>query len=64
MEGKKRRILMVNLPYSGHTNPSLGLVRCLVAAGHEVDYVQADGFRAQVEASGARFVPYDAPPHS
>ena len=46
MEGKKRRILMVNLPYSGHTNPSLGLVRCLVAAGHEVDYVQADGFCA------------------
>ena len=64
MEGKKRRILMVNLPYSGHTNPSLGLVRCLVAAGHEVDYVQAECFRARVEASGARFVPYDAPPHS
>ena len=48
MEGKKRRILMVNLPYSGHTNPSLGLVRCLIAAGHEVDYVQAEGFRARV----------------
>ena len=64
MEGKKRRILMVNLPYSGHTNPSLGLVRCLIAAGHEVDYVQAESFRAQVEASGARFVPYDAPPNS
>ena len=55
---------MVNLPYSGHTNPSLGLVRCLVAAGHEVDYVQAEGFRARVEASGARFVPYDVPPNT
>ena len=64
MKGKKRHILMVNLPYAGHTNPSLGLVRCLVAAGHEVDYVQADGFRARVEASGARFVPYDEPPQS
>ena len=64
MEGKKRHILMVNLPYSGHTNPSLGLVRCLVAAGHEVDYIQAESFRRQVEASGARFVPYDKPPHS
>ena len=64
MEGKKRRILMVNLPYSGHTNPSLGLVRCLVAAGHEVDYIQAESFRERVEASGARFVPYDAPPHT
>lgn len=64
MEGKKRHILMVNLPYAGHTNPSLGLVRCLVAAGHEVDYIQAEAFREQVEASGARFVPYDKPPHS
>lgn len=64
MEGKKRHILMVNLPYAGHTNPSLGLVRCLVAAGHEVDYIQAEAFRERVEASGARFVPYDEPPQS
>lgn len=64
MKGKKRHILMVNLPYAGHTNPSLGLVRCLVAAGHEVDYIQAEAFRERVEASGARFVPYDKPPQS
>lgn len=64
MKGKKRHILMVNLPYAGHTNPSLGLVRCLVAAGHEVDYIQAEAFRERVEASGARFVPYDEPPQS
>lgn len=64
MEGKKRHILMVNLPYAGHTNPSLGLVRCLVAAGHEVDYIQAEAFRERVEASGAHFVPYDEPPQS
>ena len=64
MEGKKRHILMVNLPYAGHTNPSLGLVRCLVRAGHEVDYIQVEAFRERVEASGARFVPYDEPPQS
>ena len=64
MEENKRHILMVNLPYAGHTNPSLGLVRCLVAAGHEVDYIQAESFREWVEASGARFVPYDEPPQS
>ena len=64
MKGKKRHILMVNLPYAGHTNPSLGLVRCLVAAGHEVGYIQAEAFRERVEASGARFVPYDEPPQS
>ena len=43
---------MVNLPYSGHTNPSLGLVRCLVAAGHEVDYIQAESFRERLCAGG------------
>ena len=64
MEENKRRILMVNLPYAGHTNPSLGLVRCLVAAGHEVDYIQAESFRERVEASSARFVPYDVPPNT
>ena len=39
-------------------------MRCLVAAGHEVDYIQAEAFRERVEASGARFVPYDEPPQS
>ena len=28
------RILMVNVPYAGHTNPTLPLTRKLVARGH------------------------------
>ena len=32
-------ILMVNLPFSGHTNPTLGLARVLTDMGHRVTYV-------------------------
>lgn len=53
------RILMVNLPFSGHTNPTLGLARGLREAGCLVDYVHAPQWRQRVEATGARFIPYD-----
>ena len=51
-------ILMVNLPYAGHTNPTLPLARALTARGHAVTYVNAENFREKIEATGARFVPY------
>lgn len=35
------KILMINLPYAGHTNPTLPLARCLAARGHEVSYIHA-----------------------
>ncbi|MBR3763444.1 MAG: hypothetical protein IKK57_02700 [Clostridia bacterium] len=58
------RILMVNLPFSGHTNPTLPLAAALVRAGHAVTYVNAEEFRGRIEATGARFVPYrDYPAH-
>ena len=38
-------VLMVNLPFSGHTNPTLPLTAKLVEAGHEVTYVNAPEFR-------------------
>ena len=49
---------MVNLPFAGHTNPTLPLAEALVKRGHQVTYVNAEAFRAQIEATGARFVPY------
>lgn len=52
------RILMVNLPFSGHTNPTLPLAKALVQAGHGVTYVNAECMRARIEATGAAFVPY------
>ena len=52
------RILMVNLPFAGHTNPTLPLTRALVQAGHEVTYINAECMRSRIEPTGAAFVPY------
>jgi len=51
-------ILMINLPYSGHTNPTLPLAERLVQRGHKVTYINAESFRGKIEKTGARFVPY------
>lgn len=53
------KILMINLPYSGHTNPTLGLAAELVRRGHFVGYINAPSFREKIEATGAIFIPYD-----
>lgn len=55
---KKSNILMVNLPFAGHTNPTLPLAEALVRRGHHVTYVNAESFRQPIEVTGARFVPY------
>ena len=51
-------VLMVNLPFSGHTNPTLPLAAKLVEYGHRVTYVNAPEFREKIEFTGAVFVPY------
>ena len=51
-------VLMLNLPYAGHTNPTLPLTRELVRRGHRVTYVNAERFRKRIEETGAEFVPY------
>ena len=51
-------ILMINLPYAGHTNPTLPLTRELIRRGHRVTYVNAEKFRRRIEETGAAFVPY------
>lgn len=55
----KKKILMVNLPFSGHTNPTLGLAKVIINLGHEVTYVQAPDWKSKVEKTGAHFIPYD-----
>ena len=45
------------IPAYGHTNPTLGVVRELTGAGHEVTYFSFERFREEIEAAGAAFVP-------
>ncbi len=52
------RILMVNLPYAGHTTPTLPLARALHERGHAVSYVNAPEWQGRVESTGATFIPY------
>lgn len=51
-------ILMINVPYTGHTNPTLPLAAGLVQRGHSVVYVNSSTFKDQIEATGANFIPY------
>lgn len=52
------KILMINVPYSGHVNPTLPLARELVLRGHHVSYINAEEFREKIESTGAVFIPY------
>ena len=47
------------IPAHGHTNPTLGVVRALVRAGHEVYYFSFEAFREKIEDTGARFIGCD-----
>ncbi|MGW2374559.1 macrolide family glycosyltransferase [Kitasatospora sp. NPDC001683] len=58
MPGPKH-IVMVNIPAHGHVNPSLDVIRELVARGHRVSYVNDPSFAEQIEATGARLVPHE-----
>ncbi len=53
------RILMVNVPFAGHTNPTLGLAQQLVDKGCTVTYIHAPDWKERIEQTGAKFVPYD-----
>jgi MGT family glycosyltransferase len=52
------KALFLSLPLHGHVNPSLPLVRELVARGDEVVYVANERFAARIEETGARHLAY------
>ena len=54
------RIVFFCIPAWGHTNPTLGVVRELIARGHEVCYYSYESLRGAIEKAGAQFVPCDA----
>lgn len=54
------RFLMATQPITGHVFPALPLARELARRGHETRWYCGKKFEAAIEATGARFVPYDA----
>jgi MGT family glycosyltransferase len=52
------KTIFFNIPATGHINPSLGVVRALIAQGEEVLYANTEDIRPQIEPTGATFVPY------
>ena len=53
------KIVFFCIPASGHTNPTIGVVRELVNRGHQVWYYSFEPFREKLEAAGAKFVSCD-----
>ncbi len=53
------RIAWFCIPAHGHTNPTLGLVKTLTEAGHQVWYFSFEEFREKIESAGATFIGCD-----
>ena len=53
------RIAWFCIPAHGHTNPTLGIVKELTSAGHQVFYFSFEMFREKIEQAGAEFIGCD-----
>lgn len=53
------KIVFFCIPAHGHTNPTLGVVRELIARGHQVWYYSYNCLRDKIEATGAAFISCD-----
>lgn len=47
------------IPAHGHTNPTLGIVKEMTSAGHEVYYFSFEQFKEKIEKAGAHFISCD-----
>ncbi len=56
------RFLLTTMPFTGHVAPMTAIARHLVQRGHDVRFYTGPRFRARVEASGARLVPWQVAP--
>ena len=52
------KILMVNIPFGGHVNPTLPLAKELVDRGHKVSYILTEEWKERITSTGAEFIPY------
>ena len=53
------KIVFFCIPAHGHTNPTLGVVRELIARGHQVWYYSYEMLREKIEGTGAIFISCD-----
>ena len=53
------KIVFFCIPAHGHTNPTLGVVKELIAQGHQVWYYSYNALREKIESTGATFVACD-----
>ncbi|MCP3058006.1 glycosyl transferase [Myxococcus sp. K38C18041901] len=54
---RRAHIAMVSIPAHGHVNPSLEVLRELVARGHRVTYANDASFAEPIQQTGAELVP-------
>lgn len=52
------KVLYIAAPAYGHLNPSLPVVKELVARGEEVTYYSTEKFRTKITKAGATYMPY------
>lgn len=50
-------VLVCSTPVSGHIIPMQAIAKRLVVDGYHVYFVSGSGYRQQVEATGASFIP-------
>ncbi|HEX6288595.1 MAG TPA: macrolide family glycosyltransferase [Herpetosiphonaceae bacterium] len=53
------RTVVLNIPLYGHVNPTLAVVRELVARGEEIIYYSSDTFKDRIQQTGAVYRSYD-----
>jgi UDP:flavonoid glycosyltransferase YjiC (YdhE family) len=53
------KIVFFCIPAHGHTNPTLGVVRELIARGNEVYYYSYEMMKEKIQETGAEFIPCD-----
>jgi MGT family glycosyltransferase len=54
------RVWFYNIPFHGHVNPTLPLIREMVARGDEVSYFSTAAFEARIQATGALYRAYSS----
>jgi MGT family glycosyltransferase len=50
--------IFFNIPGYGHVNPTLPMVKELIARGEQIDYCCTEEFRPSIEHAGATFIPF------